>query len=73
MAVELKSNGCFIGWAGIKIEHNVNGHESFVDLGYRFLPEHWDNGYATEASSALLTFGFDILKLDKICAYAETG
>jgi RimJ/RimL family protein N-acetyltransferase len=40
-AVIEKDSGLFIGWAGLKIESNVNGHESFYDLGYRFIPEFW--------------------------------
>ena len=28
--------GRIIGWAGLKIEINVNNHDSFYDLGYRF-------------------------------------
>lgn len=40
-AVVEKESGLFIGWAGLKIETNVNDHASFYDLGYRFLPEFW--------------------------------
>lgn len=40
-AVIEKESGLFIGWAGLKIEKNVNGHNSFYDLGYRFIPEYW--------------------------------
>ena len=40
-AVIEKESGLFIGWAGLKIERNVNGHDSFYDLGYRFIPEYW--------------------------------
>lgn len=40
-AVVEKESGLFIGWAGLKIETNVNGHESFYDLGYRLIPEFW--------------------------------
>lgn len=73
-AVVEKSNpDLFIGWAGLKIEKNVNGHESFIDLGYRFIPEYWNKGYASEASIALVAYGFKVLKVDKICAYIEEG
>ena len=40
-AVVEKESGLVIGWAGLKVEKNVNGHESFYDLGYRFIPEYW--------------------------------
>lgn len=68
--IERESNS-FIGWAGLKIETNVNGHEKFYDLGYRFLPAFWNQGYATEAARALVDYGFQVLKADKICAYIE--
>ena len=38
MAVILKETGEFTGWAGLKLERNVNGHEQFYDIGYRFIP-----------------------------------
>jgi [ribosomal protein S5]-alanine N-acetyltransferase len=66
-----KETGRLIGWAGLKVETNVNGHDSFYDLGYRLLPEYWNRGYATELSKALIKYGFDQLGLERICAYAE--
>jgi [ribosomal protein S5]-alanine N-acetyltransferase len=69
-AVEILS-GKVIGWAGLKVETNVNGHESFYDLGYRLLPEYWNRGYATELSTALLEYGFEKLGMKRICAYVE--
>jgi [ribosomal protein S5]-alanine N-acetyltransferase len=70
-AVVLKETGEVMGWAGLKLESNVNGHDSFYDLGYRFLPRYWNQGFASEASIALLEYGFKTLKCDKICAYVE--
>jgi ribosomal-protein-alanine N-acetyltransferase len=37
-----------------------------VDVGYRFLPEYWGRGLATEACLASVSFGFEVLKLDRI-------
>jgi ribosomal-protein-alanine N-acetyltransferase len=59
----------FIGWAGLKIESDVNGHKSFVDLGFRILPEYWNKGYMTEAGKALVRYGFEVMKYEKIAAY----
>ncbi len=36
------------------------------ELGYWLGQEHWGQGFATEAAAALIQFGFDVLKLDKI-------
>src|SRR5690606_15386396 len=54
MAVVLKETNEFIGWAGFKRERNVNGHEVFCDLGYRFLKKHWGKGYASESAKAFV-------------------
>ena len=73
MAVILKESGEFIGWAGFKLEQNINGHEQFYDLGYRFIQKHWGKGYATEAAAAFVDYGFNVMKLDLINAYTESG
>ena len=59
-AIELKSSGDFIGWAGLKLEGGVNDHDTFIDLGYRMFSEYWGYGYATEASKALVAYGLHI-------------
>lgn len=70
-AVILKETGAFIGWAGLKLNHNVNRHEQYYDLGYRFMPQYWGKGYATEAAKAFVQYGFEVMKLQKINAYTD--
>ncbi len=65
-AVILKQGMQFTGWAGLAYLPEFNE----IDLGYRFLPEYWGSGIATEAAEAILTYGFDTLKLKKIIAIA---
>lgn len=72
-AVILKETGEFIGWCGLKVEKNTNGHERFYDLGYRFIPKFWGKGYGYESAKAFVDFGFNEMKLDKICACFEHG
>lgn len=65
-ATFLKGEMQFVGWAGLAYLPEFDE----IDLGYRFLPEYWGLGIATEASRAILTYGFDILKIKKIIAIA---
>lgn len=74
VAVILKDTDEFIGWAGLKLERtHVNGHDEFYDIGYRLMKKYWGKGYASEANMAYIDFGFNALKLEKICAYAYTS
>lgn len=65
-ATVLKNGMQFVGWAGLAYLPEFDE----IDLGYRFLPEYWGRGIATEASHAILIYGFDVLKLKRIIAIA---
>ncbi|KQT20523.1 GNAT family acetyltransferase [Chryseobacterium sp. Leaf404] len=70
-AVILKENGKLIGWSGLKLIKEINNHQNIHDLGYRFTPEYWGKGYASETSVAVLNYGFIEMKLETIFAYAD--
>ncbi|WP_046245650.1 GNAT family N-acetyltransferase [Hymenobacter terrenus] len=71
-AVLLRATGEFMGWAGLKLVSGpVNGQHNFYDLGYRFSPRYWGQGYGNEAARAWLDYGFQIMGLLRICAYAD--
>ena len=63
-AVELGPERTVIGATGL--QHLAEGPE--IEVGYRFLREHWGRGYATEAAGAAIRFGFEELGLDRIVA-----
>lgn len=65
-ATFLKEGNQFVGWAGLAYLPEFDE----IDLGYRFLPEFWGKGIATEASEAILHYGFQTLKLNRIIAIA---
>ncbi len=72
LAVIEKESNQFIGWSGIKLlTDEVNGFKNVYELGYRFLPEFWGKGYATESAKASLDLGFHQLNADNIYAYAD--
>ena len=62
----LKEGMQFVGWAGLSYLPEFDE----IDLGYRFLPEFWGQGLATEASRAILKYGFEVLQLERIIAMA---
>lgn len=73
LAVIEKESGLLIGWSGLKLNTSeVNGYQNFYELGYRFLPETWGKGYATESGKASLDYGFNDLKAEIIYAYAHS-
>lgn len=65
--VFLKQDGSFIGWSGLKYLPEFD----LTDLGYRFHPQYWGKGYATESGIRMIEFGFDELNLSKVVAIAE--
>jgi [ribosomal protein S5]-alanine N-acetyltransferase len=69
---ELKKSGLketeeFIGTCGIE-PFNLEGQPE-VELGYRLCLKSWGKGYAKEAATAVLKYGFDDLRLPKIMAF----
>ncbi len=58
----LKTTDAVVGWCGLR------NHEGLVDIGFRFLKEHWGKGLATETAKACIEFGFDTCGLDQIIA-----
>ncbi len=61
-ACVLKDTGAVVGFCGLKYLPEIDE----VDVGFRFFPEYWGQGIATETSRACIKFGFDVLKLDRI-------
>jgi ribosomal-protein-alanine N-acetyltransferase len=73
-AVVLKETGEFIGWSGIKfITNEINKHQNFYEIGYRFNEKNWGKGYATESGKAFIDYAFNIMKVDAVYAYADKG
>lgn len=60
----LKDTDSVIGFCGLKYLPELDE----VDVGYRFLPEYWGRGLATEACTASLEFGLRTIGLRRIIA-----
>ena len=69
--IERESNA-FVGWCGLKlITEETNGHSDFYELGYRFLPDSWGKGYATESAKYWVEFAFSIINCKMLYAMTD--
>ncbi len=68
LAVIYKPDNKLIGFTGIKYLPETGGES---DLGYRFLPEYWGKGIATESSKMSLDFAFKNLNLKRLIGFTE--
>ena len=66
LAVVLKSTGQLIGSCGIRMRL-PDAYEA--DIGYELNPQHWGQGYATEAARAIVQFGFTELGFHRIWSW----
>lgn len=71
--IELQDNQRFIGLIALVLG---KGKYRNAEVWYKLHSAHWGQGYATEALSCLLQFGFEELKLHRIeagCAVGNLG
>ncbi len=64
LAITLKPDGLVVGSVGL----TVNKNHQRGELGYMVAKEHWNRGYCTEATRALVDYGFRALGLNRIQA-----
>ena len=62
--IRLLDTDDFIGGMGL----HTSLHSDRAELGYWIAAPYWNQGYATEAATAVLRFGFETLNLHKIHA-----
>jgi ribosomal-protein-alanine N-acetyltransferase len=68
-AVELKETGQVIGFCGFKNDSRIQ----LVDIGYRFLPQYWGMGIATESMQACMAYAKTHMSLSYIVAEAVSS
>lgn len=69
-AIVLRDENKMIGTVGYT---EINTHNNSAELGYVINPHFWRKGFATEAVSALIEFGFVELGLNRIYARYMVG
>jgi ribosomal-protein-alanine N-acetyltransferase len=70
-SVILKSEGLLIGDCGL--EHMVVDGIRIAELGYDFRCDHWNQGFATEAASAVRDYAFHVLRLPRLTSLVRVG
>ena len=68
-AVEVKGGAPFIGFVGLSVPLYEAHFTPCVETGWVLGAPYWGKGYATEAATVALGFGFDVLGLAEIVAY----
>jgi RimJ/RimL family protein N-acetyltransferase len=62
--VYLKANQTPLGMCGLLKREVLED----VDIGFAFLPEFWNKGYALEAAAGVMSYAKNVLKLPRIVA-----
>ncbi len=70
-AVELKESGRFIGYTGFHYTEMQSHFAPCVEIGWRYLPEAWGHGYATEATKACLTYAKENLPFKEVYSFTS--
>lgn len=68
-AVVLTDSGEFIGYCGVELTAVEN--TPVRELGFRFRPEFWGQGYASESGRAVLEHCFQTLGWAEVLAFVE--
>lgn len=68
-ALELKSNGEFIGFLGLLVVSFEAHFTPAVEIGWRLSSQHWGQGYATEAAKAVVDFAITTLELEEVVSF----
>lgn len=72
-AVEIPNLASFAGYVGLAVPRFEARFTPCVEIGWRLARAYWEHGYATEAATAALAFGFDELRLDEIVSFTVPG
>ncbi|MDN5785497.1 GNAT family N-acetyltransferase [Pseudorhodobacter sp.] len=68
VAVERRADGAFLGVCGLSIE---DWYPDDLEIGWRLLPIHWGQGYATEAAKAWIAHAFSTLNSARVISISD--
>src|SRR6478672_11600838 len=67
-----RSTGRVVGYVGVSVPTFYPEILPAVEVGWRFDPDVWGRGYATEGARAALDQSFGPLGLDRVCSLPQT-
>jgi RimJ/RimL family protein N-acetyltransferase len=67
-----KATDRVVGYVGLSVPHFLPELLPVVEVGWRFDPDVWGAGLATEGAVAALDEAFGTLKLDRVCSAPQT-
>jgi RimJ/RimL family protein N-acetyltransferase len=70
-AVVGRPDGALMGWAGLSVPDFLPEVLPATEVGWRLGSRYWGNGFATEAATAALDWGFDELRLVSVLSIFE--
>ncbi|MDZ4781638.1 MAG: GNAT family N-acetyltransferase [Planctomycetia bacterium] len=68
-AVEIPDEAKFIGFVGLSRPRFEAAFTPCIEIGWRLASAYWGQGYATEAASVAVVFGFEVLNLPEILSF----
>lgn len=72
-ALELKSDGTFIGFTGLLTPDFEAHFTPAVEIGWRLASAYWGRGYATEAARCVLHHAFMDIGLEEVVSFSAVA
>jgi len=69
-AVEEKSSGKFIGYAGLHAPKTQFPFSPCIEIAWRMQDKYWDNGYVLEAGREIFKASFEVFGLEEIVYFS---
>jgi RimJ/RimL family protein N-acetyltransferase len=69
LAIFLKESHEFIGGIGL-MTHTIDGIEE-IELAYRLFPKYWNQGFATEAATAVCEYAFRTMNIKRLISIID--
>jgi RimJ/RimL family protein N-acetyltransferase len=68
-AVELRSNGSFLGFIGLSVPSFEASFTPCIEVGWRLAAHCWGQGFATEGAREIVHHGFTALGLEELVSF----